>query len=449
MIAQEKDQELARCRVLIEAKLGWGSGENWSNQDFEQLSAQLARETGVTLSGTTLKRVWGRVKYDSAPTTTTLNALVAFLGYENWRHFQNIQQPKAGPPVIVPRSEAERAPAFSEDLTRTSAAALPSEKPTKSHQWKLAAALVAGLISIVAFIQTAPKPLSGSDFSFASRHVTKGIPNSVIFDYDASASPTDSVYIQQSWDPQRRQLVPKTGRQHTSIYYYPGYFRAKLVVGQQIVKEHDLFIPSEGWHVAVMKKPVPVYFKATDVTRDGRLHLPVDAIQKQNITMQPDVPMVQYRYVRDFTGLMTHNFTFETRVKNNYQEGSAACQKTSLMILCKNDMLSIPLSAKGCVGNLNMFLAGHEVTSATTDLSGLGADMGKWVDVRLEVKNKHARVLVNGKKAYETTLPNEPASIVGLSYYFEGTGSVDFARFLSPDGKPVFEDHFDEVLASK
>lgn len=442
MIAQQKEQELVQCRVLIEEKLGWGSSENWSNQDFEQLSEQLAEETGVTLSSTTLKRVWGRVKYNSAPTSTTLNALAAYIGYQNWRHYQNVKhdlQPVEAESNNTPFIQS--GPTFEPVQTR--------EQPRTHRLWWTAVALLVALIGILAFIQTAPKPLLASDYVFSSRPVTTGIPNSVVFNYEASASHTDSVFIQQSWDPKRRQLVPKNGRQHTSIYYYPGYFRAKLVIGKQIVQEHDLIIPSEGWHVAVRQEPVPVYFNSSEAIHDGVLHLPAAVIQQKNISMQPTLPDVQYRYVQNLNGLMNDNFVFETRLKNDYKQGSAACQNVNLMILCRNEMFSIPLTAKGCVGNIGLYLAEHEAHSTTSDLSAFGADLSQWVTVRCEVKNKHLRLLINGKKAYEATLTNNPVGIVGISYNFEGTGSVDYTRFSRPNGEVVFEDNFNQVLALK
>src|SRR5688572_16226379 len=82
------DLLLEKARSLVERQLGWGPGEAWTNQDFTSLSEQILAKTGVNLSPTTLKRVWGRVKYDSAPSTTTLDALVLFAGYENWRAFK-------------------------------------------------------------------------------------------------------------------------------------------------------------------------------------------------------------------------------------------------------------------------------------------------------------------------------------------------------------------------
>ncbi len=442
MIAQQKDQELAHCRRLIEEKLGWGSGVNWSNQDFEQLSERFAEETGVTLSTTTLKRVWGRVKYDSAPTTTTLNALAAFIGFENWRHFLNEQQepePLEQITITEPIAETTSAPTN---------AIYPREKHTRQSRWWMGAGLTAALILVLAiFLNYSPKQLSPSDFSFRSRPVAKGIPNSVVFEYDATTAPTDSVFIQQSWDPSRRQLVPKNGHQYTSIYYHPGYYRAKLVVGHQIVREHDVVIPSDGWVTSVDQEPIPVYFNKSQAIANGALQLPLAAIQKENIPLQPKAPMVGFSNVGAIKGLKTDNFIFETRLKNEFKQGSGICQRAGISFVCRNDMFYIPLSAKGCVGQLGLVLGGHEVRSTNADLSAFGRDMSQWVTLRCEVKQKHLKIFIQNKKVYETDMPNAPTDILGISYYFEGTGSVDYTRFTRLNGDIVFEDTFDGVAS--
>ena len=79
---------LAICRKDIEASLGWGSGDAWNNQDFEDLSDKITDKTSVQLSVSTLKRIWGRVKYDSQPTPATLNALAVYLGFTNWKEYR-------------------------------------------------------------------------------------------------------------------------------------------------------------------------------------------------------------------------------------------------------------------------------------------------------------------------------------------------------------------------
>jgi hypothetical protein len=436
-ISGPEDQALPRCLRQIEAKVGWGPGEEWSTADFERLGERIAGETGVSLSVTTLKRVWGRVKYVSAPTETTLNALAAFAGYASWRDCRNALQPPAAEPELLPAGVPEP------PVRPISAPAAPRSRNRRG--WLVGAGLATVLAGVLVFFQNhaGPRPLNPEDFSFSSRPVTRGIPNSVVFRYDASASPTDSVFIQQSWDPQRRQAVPRNGHEFTSIYYYPGFFKAKLLVGGRVVREHGLLIPSDGWVVAVRQEPVPVYFGPQQTIRDGVLHLPVAAITRENVPMQPQTPTVRYRNVRDLKGLRNDNFTFETRLRNDFRTGSAACQNVLLGLMCEDDMMLIELCAKGCVANLGMYLAGHGVKPTQADLSALGFQPGQWITVRCEVRNRHAQLFVDGRKAYEATLPNQPVRLVGVSYDFEGTGSVDYVRFSRLDGEVVYEDTFD------
>jgi ketosteroid isomerase-like protein len=75
--------------ALFESKTGWGNSADWTNRDFMLLSEKIQERTRVALSHVTLKRIWGKVKYDSLPNTHTLDTLVQFLGYENWRDFKS------------------------------------------------------------------------------------------------------------------------------------------------------------------------------------------------------------------------------------------------------------------------------------------------------------------------------------------------------------------------
>ena len=430
MVVKKNQDNLAHCRHQIEQISGLGSGEGWATADFERLSELIQEKTGACLSVTTLKRVWGKVRYDSSPTTTTLNVLVQYLGYPNWHDFTQLTD-QPGQVVSGPSPLPIAPPPAHTDLRGL------QSRVVRYRVW-------IGFVGLLAIglASDGPAPLSPQAFSFRSRPVTQGIPNSVVFDYDATASPTDSVFIQQSWDPTRRQLVSRTGHQHTSIYYYPGYYRAKLVVGKQIVREHDLLIRSKGWHIAVVQEPVPLYFRTSEVIRQGKLSLPASLIEASHVPMQPQTPLVRYRYIQELGGLRSDNFVFETRLRHDYRVGSADKQQTRLLIHGKGDMFFIPLSAKGCVSDLFLGLGGYAVDGRNTDLSAFGVDFSNWVDLRCEVIHSQARVWVNGQLAYQATIPSSPVDLVGITYEFTGTGSVDYCRFYRPDGSVVFRDEF-------
>src|SRR5678809_686099 len=82
---------LQLCTRLIERKLNWRPAEEWRNYEFTELSEKILDATNVNLSATTLKRVFGKLKYESLPSSATLNALAAFLSYASWMDFKSKQ----------------------------------------------------------------------------------------------------------------------------------------------------------------------------------------------------------------------------------------------------------------------------------------------------------------------------------------------------------------------
>jgi hypothetical protein len=92
------------CRKLIETELSWGLSDRWSNQDFERLSGMIMERTQAKLSVSTLKRIWGKVRYDSLPTVTTLNVMANYVGYTSWRDFVAANSHHAEP-VTSPMSK--------------------------------------------------------------------------------------------------------------------------------------------------------------------------------------------------------------------------------------------------------------------------------------------------------------------------------------------------------
>src|SRR5690606_32876890 len=254
----KNDNEMIYSLIkLTEAKLEWGSGDNWSTQDFEAVSVKVLEVTGINLSVTTLKRLWGKIKYESSPTVTTLNALAKFNGFENWRAYQQSEKINPEENLILNR---------------------PEKKSVKGRS-RLFIFLTVILILIAAFFlfvtnKSGSTDFNEAEFSFSSKKmVFEGVPNSVIFTYDASsAGLNDKVEIQQSWDERLRTEVPKDKNIHNSIYYYPGFFQAKLVISDTVVKEHGILIKTDGWLPLIEKdvtKP-PIYFKKEDIfTREG------------------------------------------------------------------------------------------------------------------------------------------------------------------------------------
>ncbi|MFC0514895.1 hypothetical protein ACFFGT_11825 [Mucilaginibacter angelicae] len=421
-------QELLITELIkqYETFTGWGDSNSWKNQDFINLSEKIREKTGASISHVTLKRIWGKVKYDSLPNTYTMDTLVQFLGYENFRAFST---------QFVPVNKPAESPK-------------PKPRPVKKHSRSMPYALgVLTLVGILLVVIMAsrtehPKPpIVPKDYAFSSKKViTSGLPNSVVFDFDATKAPYDSVAIQQSWDRHLRVNVSKNDHQHTSIYYFPDFYYAKLIVGGKIVKQHELMVESNGWLPIVEKQPVPVYYEKKDAMADGKLSLSPEKIKGRNIAMQPTPPYVVYTNVTDFGEIYSDDFTFETAVKNNYNEGAAACRLSTVYILCKGTAIWIPLSTKGCVSDLDMYFAGYEVSGKKHDLSAFGVDFGKYIPLKIVSHSGKAQIFIDNKPVYTVDKGISRAKIIGIVFRFQGTGSVDYVRLTN--GKVNYDDEF-------
>jgi hypothetical protein len=411
---------IEKAKAQVESRTGWGDSGDWTNQDFVALSEKIHDQTGVTLSHVTLKRIWGKVKYDSLPNTHTLNTLARYAGYENWREFKSKNGNGNG---SSPRPRARRKRLF------------------------LISGIFLGLIVLICIIALIPRKRSSlpppipADYSFSTKKtVSVGLPNSVIFDYDAAKAPGDSVIIQQSWDRNLRATVAKDQHQHTCIYYYPDFFYAKLIVGDRIVKQQSLFIQTDGWLSLVAQSPVPVYFKKEEIITGGRMSLSVAQLRAKNIALQPTPPTVLFSNVRDFGEIYSDDFVFETTLKDDYAEGSSVCQSTRIYLLCQGTAIWVPLCAKGCVSDLDLFFTGYYASGKMEDLSAFGVDFSQDTRVRIESHRGVAELLINGKLAYRIDHSIQRSKIIGIEFQFQGTGSVD--RVSLSNGKQRYEDEF-------
>ena len=418
----------AHCRTLVEKKVDWGDSRRWTQADFEMLSETILAETGISLSPSTLKRLWGRVTYHSTPQASTLNALARFVGYSSYRAFERANA------ETTSTLEMPTSPLAVDDVVR-----LPDRPRRFSNSGLWSVGLIMGFILslILAFSLSRPSEdaslIDPAHYSFSSRPVATGLPNSVVFTFDVSAAPTDCLHIQQSWDERLRFSIRKDQEQATSVYYYPGFFRAKLLVDSVVVKEHDLYIQTNGWLPLVEQSPVPVYFTPEETVQDGTLGLSAAQLRGRHIALQPEVPWVSYYYVQDMGGLSSRNFSLESRLKNTFSLGSEGCQ---------NSAMAIPLSIPGCTSAINAFFAGTLLKGTETDLSALGADFADWVTVRLTVEDQQVEVFVNGRPALQTSFSQAAGKVIGIVYRFQGTGLVDYLHLYDAAGEAIFSEEF-------
>lgn len=390
-----------KCLQLIEEKLQWGDATNWHNDVFLELSEKIRDETSVLLSPTTLKRVWGRVKYNSAPSISTLNTLAQFAGYNNWREFKNSLEDK-------------------EQVSWFAKAINPN-----IHIIVISAVVLAlGFVSVFSFRNLSDDTLKRdySNIKFSSQPITSGLPNSVVFNFNLDGIRSDSILIQQYWDVTKTVNVNDNQSQATAIYYYPGYFASKLRIDGQIIREHDLFIKSDGWLGTIDYKPVPKYItdKLITTNKIGFTNETLNEIKSSEKPLQ-----TAFHYVDDFRNTSIDNIEIQQTVNSIFSDKWAVCQKLNIVILGTEGAVIIPFSKLGCVSDLNLLLNDIYLRGKEHDLSAFGVDLGEDTSINITIKDKNVTVLVNDTEIYNRKYNISVGRFVGLRYRFIGAGMLE------------------------
>ncbi len=418
---------LQHIRRLIEQKLGWTSLSEWRNYEFTELSEKIFDATNIQLSTTTLKRVFGKLKYESLPSSVTLNTLAQYLGFENWMHFKS--QQNISLPTLPLKSVS---------------VVIPLKKQIIRKLAIIAIFFTAILISAFGFVVFSKPSAQGSekvrDAIFNSRPLADGLPNSVVFNVDLKDHPSKNIIIQQSWDSTKTVSLQPGQKEASAIYYIPGYFRAKLIVDGNIIREHDLFIRSNEWMATIDHEPVPTYLNSNELITDNGMTVALSVIDQIRVSSKPIT--TTFHLVRPFENLHSDHFSMETSFKNIYGAGSSICKTTKVFILCTNGAFIIPFTIPGCASDINLKLGDVTWAGKTNDLSVFGTDPSTGIDLKLEVKKRTARIYLNGKLIRSATYSKNAGDIVGIRYSFLGAGTVDRLLLRDEKGNVAYQETF-------
>ena len=406
---------LDNCKSEIENRLNWGSPSDWQNQEFEELSQIILNKTGVNLSHTTLKRVWGKVKYENQPSISTLDALAKYLDYNNWSSYKRAQE----------TSRSSKKFRFS----------IPKSNRAVSI---LALAILLSFSSwfIVSNNLSDPSELA-ANLNFEASYASLGLPNTVIFTFDATQIEADQLVIQQSWDKRRRIEVDKDQSTATSVYYYPGYFRSKFVADEVVLKESDVYIQTEGWLATINSEPYPIYLNERDLIKSKKLALSPSGLSQLSKTEKP----VGYHYYAQEKSISGDDFDFETRIRYSKENPISACKYTKVVLHFSKGVFLIPIVIPGCVGEIGLIAMDNYLSGKENDLTALGLSLSEWQQINISSHNKELSVKL-GDQTLTAHYQMDPGHLVGVSYQFDGAGEVDYLTMANAKTSWQFDKRF-------
>ncbi|MEL6845758.1 MAG: hypothetical protein AAFP02_21335, partial [Bacteroidota bacterium] len=328
-------QLIQRCKRQIAKAHHLGNEQGKLRQrDFVYLSEKMESLTGIRISVSTLKRLW-KSEATNKPHPVTLNALVSLLGYEDWHHYKGSQFP------------------------------LPALQPATPSGLQFSLPWVVGILSVVGllcflvpgFFSKPGVMIKGPVQFRANKTVDAGVPNTVVFEYDLSNVQADSFFIQQSWNEAFREAIKPEKTHYTSLYYYPGYHKAKLIANDSIIAVQPIHLLTDGWMPFLQtnhRQQKPHYLPPEWGKREGPLRVEMADLQEAKVDLSEPL-RVTYRRMQNFGDLESRNLQLQARFRA-LAAPQIPCQQLELVLHCEKHIMYVPITSKGCVSNLNLKL---------------------------------------------------------------------------------------------
>lgn len=408
-----------QCKSAIEKQLAWPDSSQWKQRDYLNLIGLLNEKTGITLSLSTIRRIW-KPDFGGTPHPSTLEALAQFLDYANWLDFKKAHQTDPVAPKNATRSRV---------LTAL-----------------LSIGILTGIVLVWGWMNAQKTiPSTGivqydpASVSFSCNNaVSVGVPNTVIFSYDVSEVKADSFFIQQSWNQFRRDRVSPTNSTLTSTYLEPGFHRAKLIANDSVIQETNVRVYTDDWLALVQAQQtddIPIYIPAQQVIKDGRLQLTAEDLSHNKVPLTANTK-VAYYYVNEFDNLSSQAFALETRIRCD-SILNLSCPFIALSVLGEDDMHFIPIIDKGCIGELTVKVGEVIKRGQNNDLSAFGRNVYEWQLLKISVQDQLARITLNDHLIYAIPFQQDIGAIVGFRLLFSGTGTIDYLQLSSPSNDEV------------
>jgi hypothetical protein len=418
-MANQQAKAIESLKRELEHLMGWT--DQLSHADFLLLAEFVYGKTGVRLSYNTLKRIWGKVKAESQPTLTTLDALAKAAGYTSWHGYllKNLDNEK----VILPESG---------DFV--------NKKRRLPYGLWLSLAGGLGLMLLLIYVSLLPTEFDQDKVAFSVVSTSGNYPFTALFHYDISAYPNDSFFLA----PQYQSKVFLDPRQKTKsvIFLMPGNYHVALLRNQDTLKTTQISVNTPDWvGFYAGQSPQSVDFQLHEMP-PGKLQISHDLLESRRLPAG-ETYWTQFFNIRNFEAV-TDELEVSVRVRNNKQQGGLTCQIVQVGLWAEHGFAECAFGQYGCSSWLKARVSEKSWEGSTSDLSAFTLDLQQWQDIQYKLKGNTFTVLANGKALFKTDYKMPLGNLKGFRINCKGSGEIDSVFARSGSGKVLMNTGFSQ-----
>ncbi|WP_316807734.1 hypothetical protein [Pedobacter agri] len=406
--------------IVLSCKMRFNRGEavGWKHSDFMDLSRAILRDTKVSISTNTLKRIFGKIAVDEyyIPQQATIQALE--------KYGQNLYLADEAP-LVNPVTEAP----------------VKSKENPKKSIYRLA--MPFALITLVGVCLIAFNFFSNkADFKSNLRFLEMEgqLPATAFFEYEAPQS-KDSLFLNFG---DKTPWVHITSGKHqlSHVYLFPGVFTATLQTRKKLFNYVNVYVPSTNWIGLGYRQgeelPRNYYeFIAAKTGKDSLFHISNQQLKNKGI----DTAGLVYTRLCNFTPIAYtgEDFVFEAIFKNKVDDNGVYCKSTQFQVSGIKKRIRFRLATPGCSNRITNNVSEHSYVGSKINLSNFTMDLNRWTTVKMINHNKKVSLFVNDKLLYSGLYKEPIGNIKGLFLEFEGTAFVKSCKLSAEDGSILYQ----------
>jgi hypothetical protein len=405
--------------IILSCQIRFDRGDaiGWKHGDYVDLSRAILRETKVSISTNTLKRIFGKIAVDAyyIPQQATLQALE--------QYGQNLYI------NIVEQA----------DSTEAETPAMPGVKSQKSiyrFAWPIAV-IVIMVISLLTFKFFNGGANIKADLRFLE--MEGQLPATAFFEYQAPQH-EDSLFL--NFGDKTKWIPVGTGNAKIShVYLFPGVFNAAVQSRKKIFMATNVYVPSHKWIGLGYRQGEELpsnYYESVAVKsgKNGVFHISNQQLKSRGI----DTSGLVYTRLCNFSPVeyTGEDFVFEATFKNQVDEKDVYCKSTQFQVSGIKNRIRFRLATPGCSNRITNNISERSYVGSELNLSRFTMDLNRWTTVKMINRNKKVLLYVNDKLLYSDQYHQTIGNIKGLFLEFEGTAFVKSCKLSTTDGKMLY-----------
>jgi hypothetical protein len=390
-----------KCIRIIENKLKWGKSAQWQHAEYKRLSELIYKETGILISNSTLKRVFGKIKSNRIPQLETRNALAKFAGFDDWNTFESRN------------SEKNRINSLKNPRFRKIAA-------------YVIAVLFVGLLTVYVFIGRNQNNMhliqKKVDVQFSSHVIAASSPHTVIFNYNIKGI-GDSVFIDFDDEYHEVEYEHLLEDKNTISHFYrlPDYYRVKLFTKDSVLATLNLMLESPEWAAYYIDKTHNQYVNINYEKQNfGSLKITPDKIKNHEIEMKTNPAQIMFCRISDFD-LNIDNSKIVLTTRHNSLNANLSCYTYGVSCIGDSSEFTINFAIENCyIRSFIKFGDYYHEDGQYKDMSALGLKFDDFSQLELQIEDNIIKIFKDGIYITERQYYQSFGDLKGVILHYVG-----------------------------